>query len=226
MTQDYYTMSDIAKACGISRQAVYKRLSADANLANQFAKAALTIDNRKVYTVDALQALQIPISKPSVTLAEKELQETVKRLTAERDNLQRDLDNQRNEVDRLKKELEAAKQRAESEKSVHETIVTGLNNHIDSLKAEVNRLSDRLDTVHEKHAEQLEKVSTDFADRLTAAIDKLNEQHTEQLTRANQLTHEAHALQAGQLQKDSAQLVTVADDHKPTLWQRLFKRKQ
>lgn len=226
MTQDYYTMSDIAKACNISRQAIYKRLSADANLAKQFDSAAVTIDNRKVYTVDAIQALLSAISKQSVTPAERALQDTVKQLTTERDNLRQKSDNLQNEVDRLKQELEAAKQSAETEKRVHEATVTGLNNQIDSLKAEVATLLTRFDTASEKHAEQLQKASNDFADRLTAAIDKLNEQHTEQLTRANQLTHEAHALQAGQLQKDSAQLVTVADDHKPTLWQRLFKRKQ
>lgn len=234
---DYYSISDIAKACGISRQAVYKRLGTDDNLAKAFDDAAQMVDGRKVYTVDALKALQNVTCKTAVNQVVKDLQGEAAQLTAERDNLQRECDNLRAEVDRLTVQLKSTENTMQNERESHLKSIESLTAEVDRLTAALDSVNqsaqNKVDELHEKHAEQLERMSTSFVRQLTETVDKLNASHSEQLeqlriqlTNAQQLTSEAHALQAGQLQKDSAQLVTVADDHKPTLWQRLFKHKQ
>lgn len=123
-----YTLTDLARFCGVSRQAVYKRLRTDEQLRTEVDTHTVNQDGKKVYTVDALevlkQAIQATNCKPECKPDASKLTQQVYTLTQE--------------VDRLT-------QQVDTERKKHETERKTLTTEIDTLTAERDRLRDQLD---------------------------------------------------------------------------------
>lgn len=86
-----YTLTDLARFCGVSRQAVYKRLRTDEQLRTEVDTHTVNQDGKKVYTVDAIevlkQAIQTTNCKPECKPDASKLTQQVYTLTQEVDRL-------------------------------------------------------------------------------------------------------------------------------------------
>jgi DNA repair exonuclease SbcCD ATPase subunit len=189
-----YTLTEIAAACGISRQAIYKRLQSDGQLRQEVDALCVTRRGHRVYTVDALERLKqvflSPECKPAGAVYVNQCQPEVDRLTTE--------------VNRLTNEVDTERQK-------HAETRDRLTTEVDTLTRERGQLR-----------QQLEDVTAD-RDKLAAERDALRDQLeglrrdlTESRAKLEALTEERDRLR-GELDRAAATVDQLRQDHRAEL---------
>ena len=123
-----YTLTDLARFCGVSRQAVYKRLRTDEQLRTEVDTHTVNQDGKKVYTVDALEVLKQAIQatnckpecKPDASKLTQQVDTERKKHETERKTLTTEIDTLTAERDRLRDQLDDAA-------ADRETLITQMN---------------------------------------------------------------------------------------------------
>ena len=233
-----YTLTDLARFCGVSRQAVYKRLRTDEQLRTEVDTHTVNQDGKKVYTVDALEVLKQAIQatnckpeckpecKPDASKLTQQVDTERKKHETERKTLTTEIDTLTAERDRLRDQLyDAAADR--------ETLITQMNQYrqdfIDT-KAEHWQQLNQLRQDHKEEVQRIQALYREQLDNLTEERDKLRQDLTEerqhnrdQSEKLAQLADQAQRLQLAQMQPPA---LLEDQQHKPTLWQRIFGRKK
>ena len=247
-----YTLTDLARFCGVSRQAVYKRLRTDEQLRTEVDTHTVNQDGKKVYTVDALEVLKQAIQatnckpecKPECKPDASELTQQVYRLTQEVDRLTQQVDTERKkheterktlttEIDTLTAERDRLRDQLYDAAADRETLITQMNQYrqdfIDT-KAEHWQQLNQLRQDHKEEVQRIQALYREQLDNLTEERDKLRQDLTEerqhnrdQSEKLAQLADQAQRLQLAQMQPPA---LLEDQQHKPTLWQRIFGRKK
>lgn len=195
---ELYSLADVAKRCGVSRQAVYKRLHSDNQLTEQVDRLTQSDGRRKLYTAEALNLIKQAFS------CNAEPPESVNRLTVSVDRLTEpvysevstEVDRLTLEVDRLTLERDALRDQLERIQSAH---AAELGRTEGLYKLQLNRMQEELKAADAER--------TRFGNAMRGQLDDLQkklEQLREDLTAAK-----ATAARA-ELERDS--LLKLLDD--------------
>lgn len=211
-SSETYTLTDIARECGVSRQAVYKRLQVDSELSQAVDRLTVQVDRRKVYTVDALEVLKRAFNSgdsKSVNVVDISVySREVDRLTLEVDELNakckqltQEVDTATQQIDRLTKERDKAISELENAKTSH--------------TAELDRLNAMANKLDEARTVEIDALKAQIL-TLQSQVDILNAA----LADAQQLTKNAQTLQLAAMHPP-AQI----GQKPPNFWQRIFGKR-
>lgn len=147
---ELYTLTDLAKLCGVSRQTVYRLMQSDPALNAALSGHRTQLSGHRTYTADALEALRKAVFAPNCPELSKSGQ-----------NCPDTLDTQADTLDTLQKDLAAATDERDT-----------LRRQLDTLRADH---AAELDAIEQKHSAELDDLRQQL-EQLRRVCDRLRQE--------------------------------------------------
>lgn len=236
------SIPELASALGVSRQALYKRIKADAAVRELLEGFCKPVDSHRLYKVDSVNALKPYFCKDACKPVDAE---TVNQLTDFVNQLTNSVNQLTNQVNQLTAEKETAeeahKRKLETLSAYHAAEFAGLKQQhaeqLEQLRDDLRQATaerDALRILLEDTRAECERLREDCRQQLEAIRaerEQLREdlaeerQHSrETAEKLAQLADQAQRLQLAAMQPPAMLEDAEAQKKRPTLWARLFHK--